>query len=64
MTPGTRVRIPRPDKPAHATGVVAEPIGDTHRHWPVWVRHECDCWTTGTKGYHTRGYDESEVVAG
>ena len=61
MTPGTRVRILRPDKPAHATGVVSDPLSP---YWAVWVRHECDCWITGTKGYHTRGYDESEVVEG
>jgi hypothetical protein len=58
MTPGDHVRILRPDKPEHATGIVSDPLGPS---WPLWVRHECDCWQAGTWQGHTRGYDLSEV---
>ena len=57
--PGDVVTVLRPDRPEHRTGTVVDPHGPS---WPLWVRHQCDCWQTGTMQGHERGYSLDEVT--
>lgn len=59
LTPGTRVRVLRPDRPEHGMGVV---VHHPSLNWAVWVVHRCDCWERGTVTNHMRGYDSDELA--